>query len=350
MRKPSPHQEIAAPEVASDVAQTTGAAAAEPQSENNKDVRERADKAKNKFFTSKRITQLAMFVAMALVMKLIGKSLTLTPTFTVTFIYLPWLLSGVVLGPVGGMIVGAVSDVLGNLVYGTQFIPLTFVSNTLFALPIGLIYKFAPIKNDFVKCSLGAVCSLVICTLGIGSFALYQWYGYIESMNFFAYLLIRLPQVGVFAINAAVLLALIKPLQSVGIFPAPRAATYELPRAVIFGGCVTLFTGLFVAAIVFIARAGAADGTAIYVAVSAIYAALLMQSALMLTGKNKLLTVLITVGTAGALALALAFMLTLQTNSIKYEYLLPIAAAIALLAIAVNVAVYIGRTRRKQNK
>lgn len=349
MRK-SPHQEIAAPEVASDVA-VGSAAAAEPQEKNT--VRS-TDKAKSeKFFTTRRITLLAVFVAMALAMKLIGKSLTITPTFTVTFIYLPWLLSGIVLGPIGGMIVGGISDVLGNLVFGTPFIPLTFVSNTLFALPIALIYKFAPIKNDFVKCSLGTLCSLLLCTLGIGSLALWHAYGYYKTMNFWQYLVFRMPQVGVFAVNAAVLLALVRPLQSVGIFPAPHAASYDVPRPVIFGGCVTLFTALFVTAVV-LSAVGEKATAATYVAISMIYAALLMQSALIITNKNRLAAIFINVGTAIALAVALIVMLVEYANAekpftIQYVYLLAIAAALVALLVVVGAVRRIG-TRRKQNK
>lgn len=353
MRKPTPnpHQEIAAPEAASEVAneKATGAAAAEPQS--RKDVRENADKkVKTKYFTSRKITLLAVFVAMALVMKLIGKSLTITPTFTVTFIYLPWLLSGVVLGPIGGMIVGGVSDVLGNLVFGSPFIPLTFVSNTLFPLPIALIYKFVPIKNDYVKCSLGALCSLLLCTLGIGSLALWQYYGYYEGMSFFHYLVVfRMPQVGVFAINAGVLLALIRPLQNVGIYPAPQAAAIA-PASVIFSGCALLFTALFITAMILFKPTEGNTGGTTYAAIVSIYAALLMQAGLIVAGKNKPAVITLTVGTVAALAVALVFLLVEQSDKIQFVYLLSIAAALVALVAITGAVVRIGRTRRKQHK
>lgn len=356
MRK-SPHQEIAAPEVASDDANNSGLTA-EPQE--NKIDRQTVGSKAAKYFTTKRITLLAVFVAMALVMKLLGKSLTITPTFTVTFIYLPWLLSGVVLGPISGMIVGGISDVLGNLIFGAPFLPLTFVSNTLFALPIGLIYRFPIIKNDYIKCGIGALCSLLICTLGIGSFSLYHYYGYINSMSFMFYLwTMRMPQVGVFAINVVVLLALIKPLQSVGIFPAPRAAASNLPRYLIFGICTAVFTALYVTATAFMVN-NIAPGTtseetlantAKYVAVGAVYAALLMQSALIIAGKNRLAVTLITAGTVIALAVAVAFMMNTQWETLKFTYLISIAATLAALLLATSVARHIAQhIRRKQNK
>ena len=81
-------QEIAAPEAASQAAEVD---TAELQKQ---DTRKGNGKDRERFFSSRRITKFAVFVALALIMKLIGKALTIMPTFTVTFIYLPWLISG----------------------------------------------------------------------------------------------------------------------------------------------------------------------------------------------------------------------------------------------------------------
>ncbi len=346
-------QEIAAPEAASDVAEkAAGAAAAEPQEKET--VRPAADKRKtSRYFTSRRIAQLAVFVAMALVMKLIGKSLTLAPTFTVTFIYRPWLISGAVLGPAGGMIVGAISDVLGNLVFGTPFIPLTFVSNTLYPAFIGLIYKFVPISSDYVKCVLGALCSLVFCTLGIGSAALYHWYGYYESMSFWQYLIaFRMPQVGVFAVNLVVLLALVKPLQHVGLFPKSEPQPMKM-RVITFGVTAFVITAM---AIVAIAILAAGDGDAPTKAppiamVCELYVALMALSAFIVTDKSeKFRYLLLVIGFAAAIC---AFALTATINSsiefIAIKYVLSVLACVITAAVIAVAALRLyGKPRSKK--
>ena len=44
--------------------------------------------------------------------------------------------------------------------------------------------------------------SMVICTMGIGGYALYTWWGYDKSMSFVTYLVtIRSPQIIIIAIN-----------------------------------------------------------------------------------------------------------------------------------------------------
>ena len=180
--------------------------------------------AKSKYFTTKRIATLAVMVALSIVIKIIGNTLTFTQTFRVSFIYIPWLLSGILFGPIGGCLVSGLSDLLVILMgIGGQFIPLTFVSNLLYPLFIGLIFTFVKGGNVYVKILLGMLMSLIICTLGIGSLALYTFYKYNESYGFFEYLFAyRFIQIGVLAINAVILCLLVRPLENIGIFPESK--------------------------------------------------------------------------------------------------------------------------------
>ena len=339
-------QEIAAPEAASQAAEVD---TAELQKQ---DTRKGNGKDRERFFSSRRITKFAVFVALALIMKLIGKALTIMPTFTVTFIYLPWLISGAVLGPVGGMIVGALSDVLGNLVFGSPFIPLTFVSNTIYALPIALIYKFAPVRNDYVKCVAGAVISLLACTLGIGSLALYRYYGYVESMGFAQYLLLfRMPQVGVFAVNVVVLCALVRPLGRVGLFPASTAAAPHKGR--IFAVTSAVFTAMLVAAVVAITLthegASATELVPVYAAVCCIYAALMLMAGLQLADKHNRVAG-ITLPALAVLALIAGLVTFIAVpgsgDDIAMQYFIPVAALLVLALIAAAVIYRLKNSRR----
>ena len=332
-------QEIAAPEAASQAAEVD---TAELQKQ---DTRKGNGKDRERFFSSRRITKFAVFVALALIMKLIGKALTIMPTFTVTFIYLPWLISGAVLGPVGGMIVGALSDVLGNLVFGSPFIPLTFVSNTIYALPIALIYKFAPVRNDYVKCVAGAVISLLACTLGIGSLALYLYYGYVESMGFAQYLLLfRMPQVGVFAVNVVVLCALVRPLGRVGLFPASTAAAPHKGR--IFAVTSAVFTAMLVAAVVAITLTHEGASATELVPV---YAALMLMAGLQLADKHNRVAG-ITLPALAVLALIAGLVTFIAVpgsgDDIAMQYFIPVAALLVLALIAAAVIYRLKNSRR----
>ena len=321
-------QEIASPESATpvDVA----------DKEMHKD--KRAVSEKEPYFSAKRLAKLATFVALALVMKIIGKSLTLTPTMTVTFIYLPWLVSGASLGVFGGMVVGAISDVLGNLLFGSPFVPLTFLSNTIYPIFIALLYK-TPIRNDYIKCTIGAFSSLIVCTLGIGSVALYTFYGYVETMNFFEYMIAyRLPQVVVFAVNYALLLALVKPLQNVGIFP--KAKSEKTNRAFVFGVNTALITALAVASIIVSLVSGVAETNPwFYLLIGEIYVALVLLSAFVIVDKSraKLAKSLFT----AFLGSACAFTLTAVLIVPNFDVILKSALSIVTCLVCVTLAIIV---------
>ncbi|MBQ7227599.1 MAG: folate family ECF transporter S component [Clostridia bacterium] len=325
-------QEIATPESASNIAETIDVADTESQKTKKKTISEKG----REYFSSRNIARLATFVALALVMKLIGKSLTLTPTFTVTFIYLPWLISGAVLGPIGGMIVGAISDVLGNLIFGQPFIPLTFVSNMLYPVFIGIIYK-TPIKNDYVKCGIGAVCSLLFCTLGLGSLALYTFYGYIETMSFFEYLIaFRLQQVIVFAVNLVLLLALIRPLQNVGLFPKPTES--RISKIAIFAVTAGVITASVITALIIMIVNGVVNAVA-YALLAELHASLILLSAFIITGKTKISAILL----IGFIVAICSFAITATSSSpniiIEIKYVLSILVGVISVGLIALIAI-----------
>lgn len=343
-------QEIAAPDTTSDVE-----AVAEQQK--NEESKKRSAK-KAPFFTSKRITQYAVFLALALVMKMVGKSLTLSPSFTVTFIYIPWILSGAVLGPVGGMIVGALSDVLGNFIFSAQFIPLTFVSNMLYPLPAAVIYKVWKRGNHYAKLSVSAVCSLFLCTLGVGSLSLYTWYGYFHTMNFFRYLLLfRMPQVGVFAVNLVVLVMLVAPLVNVGILPeTAKTKRSDMLKTALFTLGVCALTALLIAALIVIGSTKpalinkgmtevAVGGTVAIIVL--VYGVLTCLTALTVAKKDSTASVALKASIIILLYAALAISTVTYKSSINLLYMFLIA--VAILAVVVLIR-FIGRKKGVKRK
>lgn len=283
---------------------------------------------KSKYFTARKIATLAMFTAIALVCKLIGKSLMLTPTFTVSFIYIPWLISGALLGPVAGMTVGFCSDLIGNFIFATVPNPLTLVSNTLFPLPIALIYKLSGNRgNDYVKTLLGTLASLVACTLGIGSVALYLFYGYYESMGFFTYLLLqRTPQVGVLCVNAAVLLLLIRPLASVGLYPRSKSGTSGRKFAIYANIFVSY--ALYAAALLVVTIKGY-GAAPVYTVLTAVYVLVTLISALIFIKRKNVKFALAAGITLTLLVIALTATIASDKVNIVLKYIL---SALAILS------------------
>lgn len=158
--------------------------------------------------TTRYLTYTATFVALSVLFKMLGNtisSIVIIPNMRLSFVYVPWVLSGFVLGPVGGVITALISDILGQLTVavGGAINPLTTLSNALFPLAPALIFKlFKGKMPDWISLLVGMVLSLIFCTMGIGAYALFSYYNYGSSMSFWTYLLtIRSPQIIIIAIN-----------------------------------------------------------------------------------------------------------------------------------------------------
>ena len=189
--------------------------------------------------------------------------------------------------------------------------------------------------------------------MGIGSAALYHWYGYYESMSFWQYLIaFRMPQVGVFAVNLVVLLALVKPLQHVGLFPKSEPQPMKM-RVITFGVTAFVITAM---AIVAIAILAAGDGDAPTKAppiamVCELYVALMALSAFIVTDKSeKFRYLLLVIGFAAAIC---AFALTATINSsiefIAIKYVLSVLACVITAAVIAVAALRLyGKPRSKK--
>lgn len=169
--------------------------------------------AKKRLNPTKRITYLATLVAAALAFKLLGQVLTFG-SFKITIIYIPWILSALVMGPIGGMTVCFATDVIGTLILPTAGLPLPLlvVSNALFGLIMGLAFKI-PKLNLRLKTLIGTAVVICVCTLGLSTYALADFY----NAPFWVMFVDRIPQAIMLAVNAAATVFLFPTVKKLGL-------------------------------------------------------------------------------------------------------------------------------------
>ncbi len=145
----------------------------------------RKEKESKAVFTTKRITYIATLTAITLLFKIMGQLFTIAGSIRISFSYFGWILSTVILGPFGGAVVGFTTDVLGMLIVptGGAINPLITVANTLFPLITGLCYKYLPLKNKNISLLIGVTLSMLICTMGLNSYAQYQYFAKLPDNN-----------------------------------------------------------------------------------------------------------------------------------------------------------------------
>lgn len=176
-------------------------------------VSTKAKYGRKKLSTTKRITYLATLVAAALALKLAGQALTFG-SLKITLTYIPWIIAGIVMGPLGGATVAFATDLVGTLILPSALglpMPLISLSNALFGFIMGLAFKI-PKLDDRIKLVIGTVLVLSCCTLGLTTYQLARTYGVTYWQEF----LVRLPQafmVVLCATATAFLFPLLKKLQ-----------------------------------------------------------------------------------------------------------------------------------------
>ncbi len=177
-------------------------------------------KKKPELSTTKRLAYVATFTALALIMKFISQTwggyLQLF-SLKLSFIYIPWILAAVTLGPVDGMFVACLSDLIGILVLPTTgtIIPLMTLSNTLFPLFVWLAVRFIPIRHLYLKTVIGTCVSVLVCTLGLSTLALSLTYG----TPFWAQLSLRWMQPIVIAVNLVIVGGLLPLMKKLRLLP-----------------------------------------------------------------------------------------------------------------------------------
>lgn len=157
---------------------------------------------KPKYFTTKRITYIATLSAITLILKILGNVAILTAAFKVSFTYLGWILSGIILGPIGGLIVGGLTDVIGTFALGYTINPIITLSASLFPFIVGIFYHYLRINNNYIKVIIGSLISTTICTVFLTSIGIYYISLNGASFSFWQFLILqRLPQIAVAVLN-----------------------------------------------------------------------------------------------------------------------------------------------------
>ena len=126
-----------------------------------------------KSITPKRLSLLAMFIALQIVLSKF-LMLQLAPSVRLSIDSVPILLAGLWFGPLAGALVGTLSDFLGTLLFptaGAYFPPLT-VAFLLIGLVAGLMSRVVKVKQPVIRAALIVIPSEIIGSYLFKSFAL----------------------------------------------------------------------------------------------------------------------------------------------------------------------------------
>ena len=144
-----------------------------------------------KIITTKQIVFMALMVALSIVF---GKFLAFnfTEMIRISFENLPIILAAIILGPARGAIVALVADLLGCLLRGYVINPAVTIGAVVFALIVGIIFKYIPTKGNLASITLSILPahllgSVLIKTIGLASFYLAKY-----DMGIGALVLLRL--------------------------------------------------------------------------------------------------------------------------------------------------------------
>lgn len=148
-------------------------------------------------FNSKRLTIIAMMIALNIVVNTF--ELNLTQELKLSFSLTITTLSGLLTGFIGGALTGFLGDLLGCFIQGLTPIPLLSLSNTLYGLIPGLafdLYKYFKRKKVSIVWGSGLIifCQLLIfglCTVLINPYAIYSFYGLAKD-SYWAWVVLRI--------------------------------------------------------------------------------------------------------------------------------------------------------------
>ncbi|ABR50398.1 hypothetical protein Amet_4324 [Alkaliphilus metalliredigens QYMF] len=168
--------------------------------------------------STKNLVLASIFVSMNIVLTRLGAIMLFGGTVRFSFGNIPLILSGMMLGPVAGLMVGAVSDLLGFFInsHGGAFHPGFTLSAALTGMIPGMIVMLSP-KNKYSMVNVVAanLAVLVVISLALNTFWLSQLYG----NAFLALLPTRITTSLIIAgINIFLTTALVKGLKKTPVF------------------------------------------------------------------------------------------------------------------------------------
>ncbi|MBR4743055.1 MAG: folate family ECF transporter S component [Oscillospiraceae bacterium] len=129
-----------------------------------------------RFFSPRRICAMAMLIALQIVLaRFLGWQVS--EGLRISFESIPVLIAGMWLGPVAGLIVGVISDVLGTIIsgYGVYFVPLAITPIVNGVLPPLIFHYVLKDRVSTVWCVVVLVITQLIASMLLGTLAL-TWY------------------------------------------------------------------------------------------------------------------------------------------------------------------------------
>ena len=130
---------------------------------------------------AKKLAAMGMLVALNIIMAEVCKFPIVPKVLELSFGFVPVALAGMLFGPVGGMVVSGVADVVGAILAGVEFFP----GYTLSAVLSGLFYGLTLHKPNasIWRIALGQLLVSLICYATLNTLWAYLM-GYGRSMEY----------------------------------------------------------------------------------------------------------------------------------------------------------------------
>lgn len=166
---------------------------------------------------------MALFTALGIVL---GKylSVTIPPNFRISLENTPAILAALTYGPIAGMVVGGLADVLGSLMVGYTINPIITAGAMLIGLSAGIFGKLLLKDNitltkigGYLRCLLTVSAAHLIGSVIVKTYGLYLYYG----SPFFPTLLARLGIYTVTAVAEAVIIDVLYTNKIIAKFKRP---------------------------------------------------------------------------------------------------------------------------------
>ncbi len=126
--------------------------------------------------TTKSMVKCAFLVAISI---LLTHVLTIsTPILRFNLGGVPILLAGVLFGPIGGGVVGMLSDLIGGTLAGYSINPLITIGTSLTGFVMGACYHYLPLKKQKWQLLSGIIFGNLIGSVIVNSLALRIYYGW----------------------------------------------------------------------------------------------------------------------------------------------------------------------------
>ncbi len=142
---------------------------------------------KKKIFTVKKLAFSGIMVAMSIVL---GKLLAFNIGNMIRFSLenMPLIFSGIVLGPIWGMLTGVVADLIGCLIVGYEINPIVTLGAAVIGALGGVVYKITPYVPSNIRILLTVTIPHLLGSIAIKTVGLAQFYLADSDMSYMALL------------------------------------------------------------------------------------------------------------------------------------------------------------------